>query len=68
MKYSTLVNAQTKQWVRPPSMIVVTKINICSLQPPKREHLYFFQQKRDRAGCVAEQAMVTLIPQNPGTN
>jgi hypothetical protein len=28
MKYSTLVDAQTHQWVRPPGMIVGNKINI----------------------------------------
>jgi hypothetical protein len=68
MKCSTLVDAQTKQWVRPPGMIVGNKINIRSLQPSEREHLHFFQQKRDRTGCVAEQAMVTLIPQYPDTS
>jgi hypothetical protein len=41
----TLIDAQTKQWVRPPRMIISSKSNICSLQPPKREHLHICSLK-----------------------
>jgi hypothetical protein len=67
-KYKTLVDAQTKQWVRPPGMIIGDKSNIRSFQPPKIEHLHFLQQKRDETGRVSEQTMVSLIPHNPDTS
>jgi hypothetical protein len=66
-KYKILVDAQTKQWLRPPGMIIGSKSNIRSLQPPKREHFHFLQQKSDRIGRTSEQALVLLIPYNPDT-
>jgi hypothetical protein len=40
----TLADVQTKQWARPPTMIISDKSNICRLQPPKKEHFDSIQQ------------------------
>jgi hypothetical protein len=68
-KYSarTLVNTQTKQWVRPPTMIIRSKSNSRRLQPLIREHLDLVQQKRHGACCVVKQTMVSFIPYDPNT-
>jgi hypothetical protein len=63
-KYKILVDAQTKQWLRPPGMIIGSKSNIRSLQPPKREHLDFLLQMSNETRRVSEQTMVSFIPQD----
>jgi hypothetical protein len=60
-KNKTLVDAQTKQWVRPPGMIIGDKSSIRSLQPLKRKHLHFFHEKSNWTGLVSEQALVSLV-------
>jgi hypothetical protein len=64
----TLVDAQTKQWVRPPGMIIRSKSYMCRFQPPKREHLDFLQQMSNWTCRVSEQTMVSFIPQDPNAS
>jgi hypothetical protein len=61
----TLVDAQTKQWVRPPTMIIWYKSNIRLLRPPEREHLDFVQQMMHGTSCIFEQAVVFSVPHDP---
>jgi hypothetical protein len=53
-KIQALVDAQTKQWVRPPTMKIRAKCSICHPKPSKREHLDFIQQVMHRTCCVSE--------------
>jgi hypothetical protein len=54
--------------IRLPGMIIGSKSNICSLQPPKREHFDFLHQMSSGICRVSEQPMVSFIPQDPNAS